>query len=141
MTPRYLLRYRQQNPPPPDKNQVRLAEYLRRMPPLKHYPDPDQEFKIGDSQVIRYIIFAMGGDPDRRSDWSRASRIFHEARTNRKIFFNRKQRTWQGPGFAPGPQPPFVRQWMKAIKRQTSGKAKKRGGPRKAGTPPRKTSP
>lgn len=60
------------------------------MPPLCHWPNRPEKFKVSSSQVVWFIRNRT------ESDWSRAMKIFYEASKNKVIVFNHNTQLWRG---------------------------------------------
>ena len=68
-----------------------FKKILSRMPPRSHWPKRTEEFHVSSSQVVWYIRNETG-----TSDWSRAMKIFCEAKKNKVIIFDKNTRLWRG---------------------------------------------
>ena len=82
------------------------SKLLRLMPPLHHWPNREEDFRISHSDVVLFIIFAMSLNNRRSKSWSVAVRLFDKARGLGLIVFNQRAGTWQGKDYRPGERHP-----------------------------------
>jgi hypothetical protein len=68
-----------------------FKKILSRMPPLCHWPNRPEKFKVSSSQVAWFIRNETG-----TPDWSRTMKLFYEASKNKVIIFNHDTRLWRG---------------------------------------------
>ena len=92
------------------------SRILRRMPPLVHNRNPGGVFAISHSQVVRFIIHAMGESTRQQGSWSDACKVFYQAGMNRVLVYDHASNTWQGHAYVKGQQSPRVRRLVEVVK-------------------------
>lgn len=92
------------------------SKTLRWMPPL-HHLHPGREFHISHSDVVLFILLAMGLYRCRGESWSKATVLFNLARKQGLIAFNPISRTWQGESYGKGDLPPRIRSLVAKIRK------------------------
>lgn len=91
------------------------SKTLRWMPPLRHHR-PGREFRISHSGVVLFILLAMGLCRHQRESWSKATRLFFQARSLGLIAFDPISRTWQGKSYGKGDLPIRIRVLVSKIR-------------------------
>jgi hypothetical protein len=101
---------------PKDDPGCPYSPILGRMPPLSHYPNREEDFRISHSDVVLFIIFAMSLNNRRSKSWSVAVRLFAKARRLRLLKFDQRNRTWQGKDYRPGERHPRSQELVARIR-------------------------
>ncbi len=86
------------------------AKTLRLMPPLAHWPKWSSDFGPSNSEPVRFIIHALGLDPNSQPSWPTAHKVFHKARKKKIIRFDRQTGKWHGQNYKAGAVPFHISQ-------------------------------